>query len=196
MARPRTVSDEEILEATGRAVGRVGPAALTLADVAREAGIAPPTLIKRFGSKRELLLAFARRSGEGTRDLFAKARAGTEDPLEALETALLRQATSVRTGEAMANHLAFLQMEVADEEFRDHVVAHAEVLRDEITRLVKDAVARKDLPRDTDARVLARGVHLLYNGALVTWAMERRGILESAVREAIRFALRRESGKR
>jgi AcrR family transcriptional regulator len=56
-ARPRTVSDEELLEATARAVSRVGPARLTLADVAKEAGVVPATLVQRFGTKRGMLLA-------------------------------------------------------------------------------------------------------------------------------------------
>ena len=50
--RPRTHSDDALLDATFRAVGAVGPARLTLADVAREAGVAPATLVQRFGSKR------------------------------------------------------------------------------------------------------------------------------------------------
>ena len=55
--RPRTTTDAAILIATHRAVTRVGPMRLTLADVAREAGFSPATLVQRFGSKRQLLLA-------------------------------------------------------------------------------------------------------------------------------------------
>ena len=40
--RPRTVSDEEILAATARMIGRVGPLRLTLGHVAREVGLARP----------------------------------------------------------------------------------------------------------------------------------------------------------
>jgi AcrR family transcriptional regulator len=49
--RPRTASDEEILAATHRVISSVGPR-FTLADVAREIGLAPATLIQRFGSKK------------------------------------------------------------------------------------------------------------------------------------------------
>src|SRR3712207_9546177 len=57
--RPRTVSDDDILAATGRALQRASPAQLTLADVAAEAGLPPATPLPRFGSKRGLLLALA-----------------------------------------------------------------------------------------------------------------------------------------
>ncbi len=54
--RPRETSDEEILDATARVMQRLGPTQLTLADVAKEAGVVPATLIQRFGTKRGLLL--------------------------------------------------------------------------------------------------------------------------------------------
>src|SRR5438874_2348746 len=57
--RRRATTDEAILMATHSAVTRLGPTRLTLADVAREAGISPATIVQRFGSKRGLLLARA-----------------------------------------------------------------------------------------------------------------------------------------
>jgi len=56
--RPRTTSDEDLLKAVHAVVTRLGPN-LTLADVAKEAGVSAATLVQRFGSKRGLLLAFA-----------------------------------------------------------------------------------------------------------------------------------------
>ena len=55
--RPRTVPDEQILGAAHRAMSRLGPARWTLAEVAKEAGLSPATLVQRFGSKRGLMLA-------------------------------------------------------------------------------------------------------------------------------------------
>ena len=56
--RPRTVSDEHIFVATGLAITRLGPTRLTLADVASEVGLSAAALVQRFGSKRQLLVAF------------------------------------------------------------------------------------------------------------------------------------------
>jgi len=41
-------------------MGELGPAKLTLARVAKAAGLSPATLVQRFGSKRALLLALAK----------------------------------------------------------------------------------------------------------------------------------------
>ena len=42
-----------------RAIARLGPARLTLADVATDVGVSPAAIVQRFGSKRALLLATA-----------------------------------------------------------------------------------------------------------------------------------------
>ena len=54
--RPRTVSDEDLINATMRVMSRLGPVKLTLAEVAKEAGVTAATLVQRFGSKRGLML--------------------------------------------------------------------------------------------------------------------------------------------
>ena len=67
--RPRATSDEDLLKAVHAVVTRLGPN-LTLADVAKEAGVSAATLVQRFGSKRGLLLAFAALAETGTDEEF------------------------------------------------------------------------------------------------------------------------------
>ena len=74
MGRPRTKSDAAVLEAAAVVFGRTGPS-FTLADVAKEAGLAPATLVQRFGSKRGLLLALSKTAAEGADACFAQIRA-------------------------------------------------------------------------------------------------------------------------
>jgi len=54
MARPRTVSDAALLEATRAALAEHG-AGVSLATIARAVGLTAPALIRRFGSKDALL---------------------------------------------------------------------------------------------------------------------------------------------
>ena len=176
MPRRRTVDDDAILDATLRAVGHVGPARLTLADVAAEAGLAPATLLQRFGSKRGLLLAVSERSAARAGAGLRRAREGRRSPLAALRAGLLEDAGGVADPQVFANHLAFLQLELADPEFHRHVQAHAERVGREIRALLDLALAQGEL-RETDAAQLARSVQTAYNGALVTWAIQRRGTL-------------------
>lgn len=56
MARPREVSDAEILDAARRVFMEHGPSVAT-SVVAKELGVSAPALFHRFGSKRALLIA-------------------------------------------------------------------------------------------------------------------------------------------
>jgi AcrR family transcriptional regulator len=59
MGRPRQVSDEQILSATRDRVFAEGPS-VSLEVVAEELGVSVPALLKRFGSRRALMLAALR----------------------------------------------------------------------------------------------------------------------------------------
>jgi len=77
MARPRRISNEDVLAGALRVMFRTGPAELTLAAVAAEVGIAPPTLVQRFGDKRGLILAALAQDNEGFAAVLAAAPKGT-----------------------------------------------------------------------------------------------------------------------
>ncbi|MBO2454689.1 TetR family transcriptional regulator [Actinomadura barringtoniae] len=185
MARPRTTSDEAILAAAARALGRMGPGRLTLGVVAEESGLSPATLVQRFGSKRGLLLALARRAEDGAREPFERARRDHQNPLDTLHAALADLARGVRTPEEMANSLAFLQLDLTDPEFRAHAAAHAHAMRDQIAALLSEASAAGLLTPAADPRRLARAVQVAYNGTLIVWALTGDGDLAAALREDV-----------
>src|SRR5258708_35209745 len=81
MSRVKVTPDADVLTATIRVISRVGPTRLTLADVAADAGLAPATLLQRFGSKRGLLLAVAEQSMAGVGECFARGRGAHRSPL-------------------------------------------------------------------------------------------------------------------
>lgn len=56
MARPRTVSDKQILDAVRASVLEHGPR-VSLTEVANRVGVSQPALFKRFGSRRKLMLS-------------------------------------------------------------------------------------------------------------------------------------------
>lgn len=179
--RPRTVSDTDILTATGRAISRVGAARLTLADVAAEVGLAAPTLVQRFGSKRGLLLAFAGEGPQAARDHFAKVRRRQPSPVKALLAALSSMAGPVVHPEALANHLTVLHLDLTDPEFHALALEHARTVREELQALLDAAVqAGELLACDTDR--LATALQVAYNGTLITWAIHRQGRLSTWIR--------------
>ena len=189
MVRPRTTSDEEILAAAARAVGQVGAARLTLAAVAREAGLAPATLVQRFGSKRGLLLALAKRGSEGGASPFETARAADRSPLAALHAALAALASRVDTPEQMANNLGFLQLDLTDPEFREHAAADARRTGRRIAELLTEAVEVGELDARVNIPGLARAVQVAYNGSLILWSLTGDTPLEQALRTDVEEVL-------
>jgi AcrR family transcriptional regulator len=185
MARPRTVSDDDVVAATGRALNRHGLAGTTLAVVAREVGISPAGLVQRFGSKRELLLAFAARAEDATRACFTAARSGAASPIEALHRALAELTTGVRDRSELANSLGFLQLDLTDEAFRALAAADARRARAEVGALLAEAVVTGELRAGVDTAALARAVHVAYNGVLVLWALLGEAPLPEELRTAV-----------
>ncbi|GGL08649.1 TetR/AcrR family transcriptional regulator [Mangrovihabitans endophyticus] len=69
-----------LLDATAEAIGEAGPAALSLRDLARRAGVSHAAPMHHFGDKAGLLTAFA---AEGFDKLSAELSAGSGEFLEA-----------------------------------------------------------------------------------------------------------------
>jgi AcrR family transcriptional regulator len=186
--RPRTVSDDDILAATGRAMSKVPPTRFTLADVAREVGLAPATLVQRFGSKRGLLLALASQSAASMDACFDAVRHAHASPLDALLDAATAMARFSKSPEELANSIAYLQIDLSDPDFHRHILASSRASQRGYRALLDEAVARKELePCDTER--LARAVDALAGGSLIGWAIHRKGKAESWVRKDLETLL-------
>jgi AcrR family transcriptional regulator len=179
--RPRTIPDADILMAAIQVMARLGPVRLTLADVAREIGLSPATLVQRFGSKRGLLLAVAASGTEGIEACFDMVRAAHRSPLEALVAAATEMARMATSPEELANHLAFLQIDLSDPDFHRHTLDMSTRTNAGYRAFLDEAVRAGELvPCDT-AR-LARAVSAIAGGSLIGWAIFREGTAEAFVR--------------
>jgi AcrR family transcriptional regulator len=186
--RPRVSSDDDLLTATHRVVSRLGPN-LTLADVAKEAGVSAATLVQRFGSKRGLLLAFAAAGSGDQGPMYAQIRAAHRSPLAAVYGVADCMAGMAKTPEILSNSLAFLQIDLVDPEFHKHAHAHSRGGQAEIKKLLDEAVAAGELQRCDTAR-LARAVQSLIGGSLVGWAVDRDGKAIDRLREDLDVLLK------
>jgi AcrR family transcriptional regulator len=194
--RPRATSDSAILAATHRAVTRVGPMRLTLADVAREAGVSPAALVQRFGSKRQLLLALvAAGSGEVEDQWASIVTLAKQSPLQALYAYAECMAGLAPTPEVLANQLSFLQMDLVDPEFHRLALEHARGTLGFLQKTLADAVAKGELA-PCDTKRLARAVQATVGGSLMQWAIDREGKLRKRLREDLETLLQPRSPAR
>ncbi|GAC1319814.1 MAG: hypothetical protein NVSMB22_03410 [Chloroflexota bacterium] len=186
--RTRTISDADILAGAADHLGRVGPTRLTLAGVARDVGLSPATLLQRFRSKRGLLLALAEQGSATAGQEFDRAHMTQGPALDTLIAALVDMTRHAATPESFSHHLAFLHIDLTDPEFHSKALVHSRVVLAEIHRLLQEAVdAGEMIPCDTGR--LAHAVHATYNGALVTWAINRQGTASAWVRRDLETVL-------
>jgi AcrR family transcriptional regulator len=186
--RPRTVSDDEILAATARAMSRVPPTRFTLAEVAQEVGLAPATLVQRFGSKRGLLLALSAQSAAGMDASFDMVRQAHASPLEALLTAATEMARFSATPEELANSIAYLHIDLSDPEFHTHILESSRAMQRGYGALLDDAIEARELMQ-CDTERLARAVEAVAAGSLIGWAIHRKGKAEAWVRKDLETLL-------
>lgn len=173
--RPRKVSDDEVFEATHRVMARLGPSELTLAAIAKQAGLTAGALVQRFGSKRELLLALSNRFSGGTKEMFDLLRHGQRSPLAVLRAYADCLAGLAPSPAALARNLSYLQMDLSDPDFRKHLVKHARASRVELQKIVDEAIETGELVRGTNSRQLARTVEAVVGGSMMAWAYYEEG---------------------
>lgn len=180
--RPRKASDEEVFAAAQRVMQQVGPAELTLGRIAAEAGVTAGALVQRFGSRRGLMLALMAEFSGSAPGFFAQIRAAHPSPLAALRAYAERHAQMADSPQTLAHHLAYLQIDLTDPDYHQHMRVQAMDTRAELRRLIADAVHAGELIAGTDVDVLARAVLAALNGSLFVWAMLREGTAAESVR--------------
>jgi AcrR family transcriptional regulator len=166
---------------------RVGPAKLTLAAAAREVGLSPATLIQRYGTKHELLLAADRRGVE----LWVTPIENAEhpSPLDRVVEGLVGAVDPNMTPEAMANSVAMLQLDLVEPDFHAETLRGARRLRAALQRHLLAASDAGELRDGIDIAALATLVETTYHGAMIGWALHREGSLPAWMREQVEAVL-------
>ena len=171
-------------------MSRLGPGELTLAEIAADAGVTAGALVQRFGSKRELLLALSRLAAEGGGDFLRGLTRRHRSPLAALREYAQCFAHLAESPAALARNLAYLQIDLTDDDFRANLLAQSRAAREAIAELLAAAVAKGELARDTDVARLARTVETALSGSLITWATYREGTAAKWLRDDLEAVVR------
>ena len=112
MPRRKLLSDEAVLAGAMRVMGRTGPDAFTLAAVSAETGIAPATLVQRFGDKQGLILRAVEQDNAA---LFRTLATAPAKPGAASVIALFRILTPPPDAEAgLPDQFLWLRLDMRD----------------------------------------------------------------------------------
>lgn len=169
MARPRTVSDDAILDAAERAVGASGPIRFTLAEVGEAVGLSGAAILRRFQSKRALLLAVAKRGRAKSGHRFEAAARAKGKRLDALVAALSAGWFASRA--EVGGSLEFLALDLRDPEFGQEARAILVATEAGARSLLDAALKAGELKPTTDLDALARAIVVAQQGAVLRWAI-------------------------
>lgn len=175
MPRPRTISDEAILDRALPIMAEAGPRGFTLADVARAVGVSPATLVQRFGDKQRLIEQAFSRDNSRFVDWLATLPDG-----KGAEVVIRIYADASRLfgdNPSLADHLLWLREDIRDPVMNRLALDRFKLFRTEIVRRLPP------LPIAPDAA--ARLLDAQYHGAVVQWALEPQGALADFVAQSL-----------
>jgi AcrR family transcriptional regulator len=182
MPRTKTISDEAVLAAAATVMFAKGPADFTLADAAKAAGIAPATLVQRFGDKHGLVVAAITQDNRAFERFLAGLPAGAG--AEAVIGVFARMFDDVEEdADRFADQLLWLRQDMRDPDLNRLARERFEMLR--------VAVAERMPPLAITAHEAAVLVEAQWQGVLNQWGIFREGRLADFVTERLRvwFAL-------
>jgi AcrR family transcriptional regulator len=173
--RPRKVTDDQLFAATHAVMSRLGPRDLTLAVIAKEAGVTAAVLVQRFGSKRALLLSLFEKYANATGGIIANLAKQHASPLAALRAYADCMAGMAASPAALGRNLAYLQIDLTDPDFRKHLVKQARATRAGLRRLVEAATEAGELAPNAKPAELARTIEAVLSGSMLAWGFYREG---------------------
>lgn len=178
MPRRKTLSDEEVLKAAARVMFAGGPDDFTLADVAAVAGIAPATLVQRFGDKHGLIVAAVAHDNAILEQALRELPPGRGADAVIGVFRLLMSGGDVGGGDSFGEGLLWLRQDMNDPALNKLCRARFALLR--------AAVVARLPPLALPPNQAAQLIEAQWNGALIQWGIERRGRLTDYVIKSLR----------
>ena len=171
------ITREQLLDAAERVFRERGVGHSSLAEVAAAAGVTRGAVYWHFRDKADLFAAMCERATLPLETMLGQAGAVThEDPLGTLRglalTALTRLAHDPRSQavfEVMfckSERTAELEpINARKQRERRHCLVHVE-------RVLQQAVAKRQLPRDTDTALATQALHAYIGGIMREWVLD------------------------
>lgn len=182
MARPRSTSDDDLLDAAEQALADNGMRGFTLQAVADRAGVSAPLLVQRFGSKRALLVAVNHRWVATIDDDADAALAGVTDPLDRVRTIALAWCAEMDDPDTVTNAASALGNDLLDDELRGLLAKGWAAQQHRLERELAAAVAAGHLAAAPPPAAAARLLFALAEGIRITWAVVPEGSLVARAR--------------
>ncbi|WP_439617419.1 TetR/AcrR family transcriptional regulator [Shinella sp.] len=177
MTRNKTISDEAVLDALLSLILTIGPDNLTFAKAAGACGLAPATLVQRYGDRQGLVRSILLRSW---------------DRLDA-DTAAADAELPVTVAGAVDLLMRLMPPELADQNASDGLLLLREDVRDPVLRArgarwarqIVEALGRRLSAEPQEAERLGSQLACVWQGAHTWWAFTQAEPFEVAMRRVL-----------
>ncbi len=175
VGRPRVYSDAEIFGAINLTLKEGGFPALTLDAIATRVGCTRQALVRRFGSKDAMVLAYLENMQTYVEASVRETDHEGPAPLDTLRTRYTRPAgeRDDMSGDPAveANLLAFVLTASADPRYASIIATLNEANISAFQSLLDSAVAQGEL-RPCPTRAIASSLHFVWIGEIARWCLD------------------------
>jgi AcrR family transcriptional regulator len=177
VARPRLTTDTALLDAAATVLARTGSTGFTLELAGQQAGVSAATLVKRFGSKRGLLIASSQRWIDSIEP--EPASSPGESPLATLHRLSVRSYIDHSQPDDAALHVSSLAADLGDPELTRLLALGWARKRSQLERLIRRAIDAGELRNAPAPAMAARTLFALLEGSFLGWTVDPSGSLLS-----------------
>lgn len=192
--RPRTFADADVFNAITVVLSTAGYSKLTFALVAEAVGCTTSALIRRYGGKQELLLAYLDWLDLNIERNFHLYRRGYSSPMAVLRALMFIQADHPPLEPLeppisdAATYMSFFVAARSEPAYLPTIARMVRRFEQLVASLIDDAQEAGEL-RPCDASRLAHLVTITFIGAVTWWFDAEEGLLENEIARAFDTAL-------
>ncbi len=189
MTRPRKVSTDTILRTAYGIIMSEGPRALTFSRLSAELELVPAALVRRFKSKRQLLVAVDRYALEQSDAAMRHALKLHDSPIDAIIAMLVNELSFATSTENFVHGQSFLLLDFSYPELYANYRISVDQRHQHIVELLSRAQEEGILQPTIPTAELARMLQLVQQGTGHLWAMTQEAPIATYMERYIRLAL-------
>ncbi|MCW5876579.1 MAG: TetR/AcrR family transcriptional regulator [Anaerolineales bacterium] len=172
--RPQLHSDEKIFQSISAVLLTQGYEALTLQNIARYGQLSPAALSKRFGSKKDMLIAYYEYLIDVTRNSFAELAKRRLPLLDALTEIFTQWNEFIKKPGELANLMVlYLNFDI-DPELVARSRERMRLVDAEVQKILAEAVGSGELVCE-DIPAMSHTLQAAATGAALLWCKEEAG---------------------
>lgn len=190
MARPKTVTDEALIEIAYELIMEHGPRGLTFEKLGERVGLVPAALVRRFGTKYKLLVEVDRYALARSNEKLQVVMTQAGSPIEAILAGFVAELSFASTIERFIHGQEYLLMDLGDKDLYANYHASFHERHAQVQKLLEQAQARGEISPDVNTKEFAQFLQMILHGAGHVWAMDQDGPIEDYINKYVQLALK------